>query len=34
MHGYTSAGTGASGWPARLNCPPEIALHELRCAPV
>lgn len=32
MLGYTSAGTGSSGLPARLNCPPEIAIHELRRA--
>jgi hypothetical protein len=30
MAGYTSAGTGASGVPARLFCPPEVALIELR----
>jgi predicted MPP superfamily phosphohydrolase len=32
MEGYTSAGTGSSGLPVRLNCPPEIAIHELYCA--
>jgi predicted MPP superfamily phosphohydrolase len=31
MSGYTSAGTGACGVPVRFNCPPEIALHRLRC---
>jgi uncharacterized protein len=30
MQGYTSAGTGSSGWPVRLNCPPEVAVHVLR----
>ncbi|WP_052507439.1 metallophosphoesterase [Desulfonatronovibrio magnus] len=29
MQGYTSRGCGASGLPARLNCPPEINLHIL-----
>jgi predicted MPP superfamily phosphohydrolase len=29
--GYTSAGTGACGIPIRLNSPPEITLHCLRC---
>lgn len=28
--GYTSRGTGASGLPARLNCPAEVTLHTLR----
>ena len=28
--GYTSRGTGATGLPARLNCPPEVTLHTLR----
>jgi uncharacterized protein len=32
MEGYTSVGLGASGLPVRLNCPPEIAIHELRPA--
>jgi uncharacterized protein len=27
--GYTSRGTGSSGIQARLNCPPEITVHEL-----
>jgi len=31
LQGYTSRGTGASGLPARLNCPPEVTLHTLRC---
>jgi len=30
MQGYTSAGTGSSGTPARLNCPPEVVLLTLR----
>lgn len=30
LQGYTSRGTGASGLPARLNCPPEVTLHTLR----
>jgi len=30
MHGYTSRGAGTSLVPVRLNCPPEITLHELR----
>ena len=29
MHGYTSAGVGASGVFARFFCPPEIVIHEL-----
>lgn len=29
MKGYTSAGTGASGLPVRLNCPPRITIHTL-----
>lgn len=32
MVGYTSRGTGSSGVPARLNCPPEITIHTLRSA--
>lgn len=32
MHGYTSRGTGGCSVPARLNCPPEITVHVLRCA--
>lgn len=31
MQGYTSRGAGASGLPARLNCPPEVAIHTLEC---
>src|SRR5215469_11804810 len=31
MVGYTSAGVGSSIVAVRLNCPPEIALHHLRC---
>lgn len=27
--GFTSAGTGSSGLPLRLNCPPEIVIHHL-----
>ncbi len=30
MHGYTSAGVGSSMLPIRFNCPPEIAVIELR----
>jgi len=30
LHGYTSAGTGSCGVPARFNCPPEITVHVLR----
>jgi len=32
MQGYTSVGAGSSIEPVRLNCPPEITLHRLRCA--
>lgn len=32
MPGYTSRGTGGCTYPARLNCPPEITIHILRCA--
>ena len=32
MSGYTSRGAGSSVLPVRLNCPPEITLHELRRA--
>ena len=32
MQGYTSVGAGSSIIAVRLNCPPEIALHHLRCA--
>jgi hypothetical protein len=31
MTGYTSVGAGTSVVPVRLNCPPEITLHRLRC---
>jgi uncharacterized protein len=30
MFGYTSVGVGSSVVAARINCPPEITLHELR----
>ena len=30
MQGYTSVGVGTSIAPVRLNCPPEITIHELR----
>lgn len=30
MQGYTSAGAGTCIVPVRLNCPPEITLHQLR----
>jgi predicted MPP superfamily phosphohydrolase len=32
MAGYTSVGAGSSIVAVRLNCPPEITLHCLRCA--
>ncbi len=32
MQGYTSAGTGSCIVNVRLNCPPEVTLHRLRCA--
>jgi uncharacterized protein len=31
MNGYTSVGAGSSVVAVRLNCPPEITLHCLRC---
>jgi len=31
MHGYTSRGAGSSVVGARLNCRPEITVHELQC---
>jgi predicted MPP superfamily phosphohydrolase len=34
MIGYTSVGVGSSIVAVRLNCPPEITLHELQPAPV
>ena len=30
--GYTSVGAGSCIVDVRLNCPPEIVLHRLRCA--
>lgn len=30
LQGYTGRGTGATGLPARLNCPAEVTLHILR----
>ena len=30
MHGYTTSGVGCSGLSVRFNCPPEVALIELR----
>ncbi len=32
MVGYTSAGAGTVIVPVRLNCPPEMTLHHLRCS--
>ena len=32
MVGYTSVGSGACIVDVRINCPPEITLHHLRCA--
>jgi hypothetical protein len=32
LQGYTSVGSGASVVDVRLNCPPEITLHDLRRA--
>ncbi|MGR6036014.1 MAG: metallophosphoesterase [Candidatus Nitrosoglobus sp.] len=32
MQGYTSVGSGVCVVDVRLNCPPEITLHRLRCA--
>ena len=32
MIGYTSAGSGSCVVDVRLNCPPEITLHQLRTA--
>src|SRR5271170_1735015 len=31
MVGYTSVGVGSCIVPVRINCPPEITLHRLRC---
>ena len=33
MLGYTSPGAGTSIVDVRINCPPEITLHRLRCVP-
>jgi uncharacterized protein len=33
MVGYTSVGVGSSIVSVRINCPPEITLHHLRCSP-
>jgi predicted MPP superfamily phosphohydrolase len=33
MQGYTSVGSGACVVDVRLNCPPEVTLHRLQCAP-
>jgi predicted MPP superfamily phosphohydrolase len=33
MAGYTSVGVGSCIVPVRINCPPEITLHHLRCLP-
>ena len=30
MQGYTHRGTGSSGLPVRINCPPEISIHCLK----
>jgi len=32
LAGYTSVGCGSSIVDVRLNCPPEVTLHRLRCA--
>lgn len=32
LQGYTSAGSGVCVVDVRLNCPPEVTLHTLRCA--
>ncbi|MGC2521673.1 MAG: metallophosphoesterase [Stellaceae bacterium] len=32
MIGYTSVGVGSCVLPVRINCPPEITLHQLRAA--
>jgi hypothetical protein len=31
MQGFTSVGAGTCIVPVRLNCPPEVVLHRLRC---
>lgn len=33
LQGYTSNGSGACIVDVRLNCPPEVTLHTLRCGP-
>ena len=33
MQGYTHRGTGSSGLPVRINCPPDITLHHLKPSP-
>jgi len=33
MQGYTASGSGVSVVEVRYNCPPEITLHTLNCAP-
>ncbi len=33
MQGYTSSGSGVCIVDVRLNCPPEVTLHTLHCAP-
>jgi len=33
MQGYTHRGTGSSGLPVRINCPPDITLHRLIPSP-
>ncbi|MEE8057062.1 MAG: metallophosphoesterase [Pseudomonadales bacterium] len=32
MQGYTSAGSGCTGLPLRINCPPEVTLHHFLAA--
>ena len=32
LKGYTAAGSGACVVDVRLNCPPEVTLHQLHCA--
>jgi len=33
MQGYTHRGTGSSGLPVRINCPPEVSIHCLKLSP-
>lgn len=33
LSGYTSVGTGTCIVDVRINCPPEVTLHRLQCAP-